>query len=57
MGNRSYLESEKIHLKISYRNLKNILENYLLSQDDAKRAGFSETGSENKEENETDLYK
>lgn len=45
--NRHHLQSEKIHLKISYRHLKNILESHLVSQANAKRDGFYETGTEN----------
>lgn len=44
---------EEIHLKISYRNLKNILESHLVSQHDAKRDGFYEMGIEN--DKKTDL--
>lgn len=44
------MKSEEIHLKTSYRNLKNILENHLVSlvsQRHAERDGFYETGTEN----------
>lgn len=41
------MKSEEIHLKTSYRNLKNILENHLVSQRDAERDGLYETGTEN----------
>lgn len=41
------MKSEEIHLKTSYRNLKNTLENHLVSQCDAERDGFYETRIEN----------
>lgn len=46
-------ESEEILLKISYRNLKNILGNHVVFQYDAKGDGFYETETENDEENRT----